>query len=144
MKKFILFIVLMLFSVPLFALDDCFSGAWYDPERPGEGIFLEVQAERVVGSYYTFRQNRLDWYVFASDEGREITLYQQELISYEPFNVINWEVGEVFIFPESQNNLVFTWRLDLDLSRDVSLPLCLTDCVRGFLYTRLTQPISCN
>lgn len=61
MKKLMISLVLagsLLSSVPVFALDRCNDGSWYNPDTNGIGLNIDVSDEFVVAYFYTYVAGR--------------------------------------------------------------------------------------
>lgn len=136
MKK-LFAIALLAVSANAFALDACFTGSWYDPENPGEGINVEVLDDILVVYFY---DESGQWTFFQGDE--------EKLDMYQPWAGGNDDVGDGYFVPVDNNTVEFGFDQLLDL-RDVTfwrpIPWCLrSDCERDFVFRRLTQPIPCE
>ena len=57
------------------ALDACYTGSWYDTQRDGEGINIEVLEELTVAYFYTFDKNdNQAWFTLLGD--KILTMHQ--------------------------------------------------------------------
>lgn len=135
--KALFLIVLMALAGSVMALDACYTGSWYDPAAPGEGISVEVLDEVVLVYFY---RADVQWFAFQGD-GEALTAYQ-------PFGGGVHDVGDGFFIPRGEDHADFGYDILLDL-RDISfqrpIPWCLRwDCADEMALTRLTQPIPCE
>ena len=146
MKNLILSLFLALFSTLAFSMDKCMTGAWYDPERSGEGIELVVLDTSVYGYMYTYRDLDVEWFVFTFNEPEveKGTLWRSVKVSNSPWAVGNHDVGDVDVVVQDNDNMLFFKNQILDLTSDASIPWCFTDCQREYPFVRLTQPIPCT
>ncbi len=122
-------------------IDACYSGSWYDPNVPAEGINIEVLVNQVLVYFYTYDvEGRQTWFVFQGDSEFQLTAY--DIINRETV-----DVGYGAVEPTGDNTLIFSYDfvLDLDLlSPTQPIPWCLhIGCSREVVYQRLTQPIPC-
>ena len=121
------------------AIDECMSGAWYAPDKDGEGIELTVLEDSLYGQVYTYHFNSPEWYVFSGDmEDDSYTLYKTIKTS-DPWKATVLEVGKMSLDVFDRDHIIFTMKLQMDLWRDVEFPMCLSDCVTVFEYERLTE-----
>jgi hypothetical protein len=148
MKK-LLAILLLAFSLNAVALDPCYTGSWYDPERDGEGLVIEVLGDTTLAYFYTysFHNSGQEWFLFQGD-GAILDAFDTIKHSEDPFVAEVFDVGYAVIEPVNENEITFlhSYVLDLEvLSEENPSPWCLHEaCTREYNYIRLTQPIDCE
>jgi hypothetical protein len=141
--------LLALYAAPALALENCDSGSWYDPDRAGEGINLEVTDSTVVMYFYTYSEGSHAFYVGVGDnddELVELTLYETVPGSLLEFPKEELEVGTAFVEKE-EGFLLWSYHLSLDADKvdNGHLPYCVGfHCDGEFVYERLTQPVACQ
>lgn len=117
MKKLLTYLLLVIFcciSVSAIAQD---SGAYYDPERSGEGLFLQTDVNVVAFGLFTFWDNGIDippvfspppppnpleifsnfpmWYVGSGEWGKkDATGDLYAVIAYDYPTTIDYKLGE--------------------------------------------------
>lgn len=145
MKAFILSVLLMI-SMPLMAMDACFTGSWYSPDRSGEGITLEVLDNKTVGYFYTYGSEGRAWYALVEGDSENIlTMYGTAKVSEIPFSVSTFDVGTASITAIDSDTLKFSYSLVIDIDNVDVNPWCLSGFCKGdYKYARLTQPIPCE
>ena len=121
------------------AMDQCMTGAWYSPDKDGEGIELTVLDDSLYGYLYTYKGTSPDWYVFAGPFGKNKVNLYKPIKTSNPWKATVHEVGTMGYDVIDDNHITFTMKLQMDLWRDVTFPLCLLDCTRVFEYERLTE-----
>ena len=137
-----LLLLLILFSVNAFALDECYTGSWF--EEPGEGINIEVlnplpdvdgMDERTIGYFYTYGPDgNHRWYVMDFGIGDVGPMYSTNAQGDES------EVGSASLDAIDSKTLLFVFNITQDLFNP---PWCLdASCVGELVMTRLTG--SCN
>jgi hypothetical protein len=133
------------------ALDKCMTGAWYDPARDGEGIELTVLDEDTIyGYFYTFRYDRTEWFSMLGGHdflAADMRVYRTVKNEASHFDATVWDVGSASVDLVTQDHIVFTFHLNLDLydGTEGGTPWCLHGgCNRQYEYVRLTQPIACS
>jgi len=146
--KTLLIVILLLISPSLHALDECMSGAWFDPERNGEGIVLEVLEEQTLGYFYTYGSQGRAWYVMLGEEALPdvelLTIYGTQLVSNIPYKVREFEVGSAFITVIDNDSIQFKYDLVLDVDSGNAIPWCMAGfCEGDYEYKRLTRPVPC-
>jgi hypothetical protein len=115
--KFFTFLLLVIFCGISVSANAQSSGAYYDPERSGEGLFLETDVNRVAFGLFTFWDNGVDvppvfsptpppnplqfvtnfpmWYVGAGEWGKkDATGDLYAVIAYEYPMTIDFKIGE--------------------------------------------------
>lgn len=142
------FAFLLLFSINVYAQDECMTGMWFDADRDGEGISLSVDGDQVYGTLYSYRGTQHDWFVFAGDRDTGTAeLFRTYAYGVSPWQVSTYSVGDLHYEVVDQNNMNFVVDLELDVTRfgsGATIPWCLGDyCQRSLVYTRLTDPIAC-
>lgn len=152
MKNFLLYVLItaLLAGIPYAIwgqsnepaqLDSCYSGSWYDPLDPGEGINVEVLDGYYVVYFYTYNADGQTWYVFQGDDNEALTAV--DVLDREPV-----DIGSGSFTPTSTNDAYFIWRFSLDLDKlspTTPIPWCLhSGCEGEVAYKRLTQPIPCE
>lgn len=152
--KYLLMTLLLLFSVPVLALDACVTGAWAsaDPDWNGEGISVQVlpadQQNKVVVYFYRPGTTNSRWYLFVGERPEDGEDYV-ELTAYSAvsYGAGGQETGTGSLSVTGDNTLEFSYEFKFDLSKlddpDVSIPWCL-GCNNTFEYVRLTTPIPCS
>ena len=146
MKKFLLSIVIMLFSVNAFALDACHAGAWNDVKRVGEGIAFEVnpKTDEVNGFFYTYdTDNSPFWYVLLGPEDNML-MYGGAKLTEEPFEAFIRPMGVAQILSVSDDLLVFAFDLSLKTDFRPCEEKKGDTCSGEFVYHRITQMIICE
>ncbi len=124
--------ILLMLSGSAFALDKCYNGPWYSPERSGEGIFLTVTDDTVAGAFYTYLIGEPFWTVFAGDPNKPMVMYTGQKVSEFPWKANVYELGFADVLPVTPDLIIFTWHLDI-------LPdgkFCLGQCDGQYVYTR--------
>ena len=136
-----LLIALLLFSSSAMTaeLPACYTGAWYDAERVGEGMFLEVlDGDVFTGSFYTYHELTPDWFIFEGIKN-DLVLSTGRKISENPFKIVEHKVGVGSILPVTDDLFIFTWKKDIDYWGKP----CLSQCDGQMVYTRITSPVKC-
>lgn len=138
--------LLFLLSFNLQAFDTCLSGNFYDPERDGEGIQLEMLGDVTAGFFFTHGSRGTVWYaLLASDGSGELDMYGMDKLSEYPFKTRSLITGNATIGFVDEDTLKFSYSLEFDIDRNANIPWCMHGgCVGKHLYTRLTQPFPCN
>lgn len=144
--KFLLAIALLIFAQSSFGLDRCMTGSWYDPERDGEGINIEVLEGQTFGYFYTYGlNNHKVWYLFQGKDDRNLTMYGTLKTSEDPFKAAEYDVGTASIRVFDEDFMLFEFQLRTDLSEDNAHKFCLANYCEGkYLYERITTPIPCG
>ena len=148
MKKVLIAILALLFAADAYALETCDTGSWYDPDRAGEGINLEVTEGTVVMYFYTYAEGSHAFYVGVGendDELVELTLYETVPGSLLEFPKEELEVGTA-ILEKEEGFLLWSYHLSLDADSlgNGHLPYCVGfHCDGDLIYERLTQPVAC-
>jgi len=148
MRIFVLVLFLGI-SFQVAALEKCMSGAWFDPERNGEGMVLEILDEQTLGYFYTYGSEGRAWYVMLGEDALPdvelLTIYGTAKVSNIPFVVREFDVGSAFISVIDNDSIRFKYDLVLDVDRDAAIPWCLAGfCEGDYTYQRLSQPIPCE
>jgi hypothetical protein len=138
----LLLAILLMSSTNVVALNQCYSGAWYDLERPGEGINLDISVKgQLSGFFYTFATTSHVWFAM-NGKPSDMTMYAVQKTSVDPWKATEFEVGAATILPITDDMIVFTYALHTDIYH-------LGDwCLKGYcsgqyVYTRITKPITC-
>jgi len=146
--KYFLTILLAIFSINAFALDECFTGSWYDKNRSGEGINIEVNkgGALTVAYFYTFDEDRRQtWFTFVGE--KTLTMYQTVLLDYDDFITDEESIGVGVVEPVTNDVLIFAYdRLIKWLPLEEKFVLCngkFETCSATYIYRRLTQPVAC-
>lgn len=147
--KFLLTFLLAIFSLNAMALDKCMSGSWYDPQRDGEGINVEVDATNMTVAYfYTFDRNESKaWYTLLGDG--YLAMFDTFKVDdkYLEFRTETQLVGSAILEPLTPDAMYFIYQFDLEY-KDGKKYECVTtpdfSCNGRYLYRRLTQPIPCG
>ena len=139
--KTLLAILLFGFTGNIFAIDACMTGAWYSPEREGEGINLEVGAEKLSGFFYTYYAENPHWFVFEGEDNFMLNLYTGHKISENPFKSLVTKVGTAKVLPVTDNILVFAYELELNYEGKPCINPESRACYGEFVYTRITDPV---
>lgn len=137
-----LFLLLILFSVNAFALDECYTGSWY--ESDGEGVHIVVRGDdSAYGFFFTYGQEGYPrWYVLSFGENDIGPIYSTTRYG-ESEHVIGSASLDVFE-AEGENapeTLLFVWNMTQDT---INPPWCLGGfCVGDLTMTRILTD-SCN
>ncbi len=137
--KVLLGIVFLLVAGSVQALDSCMTGSWYSTDRIGEGIQLEILEDKEIIYFFTYRNQKQVWYL--SIDG---VVYTTRKRNEDPFEVDTFKIGTSLIEVHDNDNLTFTYHLDLDIDRSAAIPWCLSQCYGVHSYIRLTQPLNCQ
>ena len=137
--RYVLAGILLLLSGSVFALDSCITGSWFDPERDGEGINIEVLEDKTLVYFYTYRNQKQVWFISVDN-----VVYTTRKKTEDPFSVDVFEVGSASIVAHDNDSLTFRFKLDIDIDRNAAIPWCLTQCFGEYEYVRLTQPVACQ
>lgn len=133
----LLIVIMFLLPAKSWALDACYTGSWYDPAAPGEGISVEVLEDQVL--VYFYREDG-EWFALQGSA--------DELVAYQPWAGEIVGVGWGFLLPVTEDSVVFAYDLLLDIEMAtprLPIPWCLrSDCADEKKLTRLTQPIDCG
>jgi hypothetical protein len=143
MKALLISLLLML-STSVFAVEQCHTGSWFNPDRNGEGINIEFNDGLVVAYFYTFDQDGQQvWYTMVGD--RVLTIETTVIVEDESdFITKTVDSGVADIEIITDNVLVFKYNLILDNDGDEFF-LCEGDqCKAERVYERITQPIPCG
>lgn len=135
--KFVLAIILMAIGLNAQASDPIVTGSWYNPDRDGEGISLEVD----VGYFYTYGIRGQSWYVL-----QKVT--PDKFIMWRPANLNEAaaNVGTATVDVIDNDTIIFSYRLALDLDkRGLAFPHCLGGhCSGVYEYIRQTHLMECE
>jgi hypothetical protein len=144
MKFMVLFAITVLFIGPVYAIENCMTGSWFNPAIDGEGINIEVTNEKVVGYYYSWYVER-DLHTFQGDNDHpyEVSLYAYTAVLRSGALKNEW-VGDVVIEAIDADTLRFMFLWKFDFHSTSSIPWCFTGCSGNIEYTRLTQPVACG
>lgn len=139
MKRLFSLIILLCMLAPttVHALDECFTGSWYDPATPNSGINIEVLENVVVAYFYTPGE----WLTMIADRPEDgyVDLRLMQTTGYGT-RYVGYAVIEII----DNNALFFNYNQKLDFYRvDAAIPWCI-GCSGEFEYIRLTQPIPCE
>lgn len=146
MRAFFLAILLM-FSTPLMAIDECFTGSWYDPiTNDGRGIDIQVMDTMVVGYYYTWYDNRRQLFILQGANDLKDGVALEGLhsgIKNGKSSVRHAGTAEIMV--SNNDTIIFThvWKYDW-LRENSPIPWCFVECDKQYRYKRLTQPIPCE
>ena len=143
--KTLLLILLLTFAGNVAALDECYTGSWYDPKRPGEGINIEVNSDVTVAYFYSFNEaGQQIWYSMLGDEYLAIEATAK-------LDDVDWvtkqvDIGVGVIEPITSTEINFRYNLLLEYVPEINdVVICEGDKCKGdFLYRRITQPIPCG
>ncbi|KAA9133467.1 hypothetical protein F3N42_03700 [Marinihelvus fidelis] len=133
-------------------LTECENGSWYDRERSGEGINLEVLDENFVAYFYTYepRGEIADqtWFLILGDNADGKATVHDVIAGYvdDGLDVAVMPVGSATFEYAGPDRLAFSWRMDLDLNRlgdGTVIPWCLSSCSGSLSLSRLTRPHPC-
>lgn len=131
------FAAVVLIAPRAWALDACYTGSWYDPAAPGEGVSVEVLDDTVLVYFY---RGDGEWFALQGDD--------VGLTAYQLWAGQVIEVGSGAFVPVGPNTAIFVYGLLLDLeiaSPQFPIPWCLrSDCSDEMELQRLTQPIPCE
>lgn len=132
-----LLIALLFLATPVYAFDQCMEGAWFDPNRDGEGIVFEVIDGTTFGFFYTYGMGlSQQWYTF-DGVGPVMSLRQTRVQSFDPLSVINDEVGSIVLTAIDVNTLHFVFSKTADFANNSIF--CFNGfCEFEYTYTRLT------
>ena len=140
--RYLLTLILTLLAVPVMAFDACMTGSWYDPQRDGEGINIEVLDDTVIAYFYRPGASNQRWYLMIGDrpEGGDARLGVYQSVGVDE---VYW-IGDALISVTGDNTLDFSYEFRYDMTRGGDdLPWCI-GCNGAFMYVRLTQPIPCD
>ena len=148
--KTLLMTVLFMVSGSVFALDECFTGSWFDPDRVGEGINVEVNKDGAltVAYFYTFdKRGRQIWYSMIGEE----TLVMESTVVVDDVDFITKtvDVGTAAVEPITNDVMVFGYVRLIEWN-PIRKEFTLCDkeaddtCEAIHVYRRLTQPIACT
>lgn len=148
MKGFLILLLLAL-TAPAFALDRCYSGAWYEPASSGEGIDLQISDEKVVLYRYAHLNGAPNYWVTSTEQSDSAVL---NFTAYQTMRTITgievFDVGSLQLTtnPQENSQLIMAWDYDIDLSKvNGATPWCLTGgCSGSKELTHLFQPIKCK
>lgn len=145
-KLFALAILALIFSLPIHALDSCYTGSWADPDRDGEGITIAVLDDgRTLSYFYTFGSEGRAWYVMVGGPDGLLDVYGADKQSEDTFSAFTSEVGAALIIPIDGDTITFEYDLELDIDRDASIPWCLGGhCSGAYTYRRLYGAGACE
>jgi len=150
MIRFILSLVLIFFSANAFSQDLCMSGSWYDTERDGEGIHLQIADTFLYGYIFEHRPGGMEWFTFLADRTEDTiaddymiaTLYRTVKLSESPYSSYSYPVGTVDMDFIDSGHITFVKDIKYDLMKlhdpNVSIPWCLAGCTKTYEYVRLT------
>ena len=143
-RLYLLILLLTAFTAPALALDPCYTGAWGDPDRDGEGITITVLDDgRTLSYFYTFGSEGRAWYVMVGTD--VLTMYGAEKRADDPFSAITAEVGAATLIPIDGDTIAFNYTLQLDVDRSAAIPWCLGGhCSGSYTYTRIADRGACN
>lgn len=136
----------LMFSTSAMAIDECFTGSWYDAEaNDGRGLDFQVLAnEQIAGYFYTWYGAERDLFLVAgSSEGGGDNLW---LSGYQSFYGGEMYAGTATISVVDNDTILFThtWKYDAR-NTDSTMRWCLNStCTGEYEFTRLTQPIPCE
>lgn len=142
--KGILLALLMMVSGSAAAFESCWTGAWYDPGRDGEGIVMEVLNDNVVVWFYrpgTASSQR--WYLMVGDNEPGT---HARLITYQQTHVggAALENGTAGVSMKGNDMMKFSYHFNYDFTtEDGGTPWCI-GCSDTTTYVRLSQPIPCE
>ena len=144
-------VVLMALCVPtsVQALDNCYSGNWYDPANDGEGINIEVTQDKVVGHFYTWRftDPQRDVYTLSGvNEANDFVMLDGYNDFYFFGDRVNMYTGDALLEVVDEDNIIFSWIWKHDrVSYPDIMRWCIgSHCSGSVRYTRLTQPTECQ
>lgn len=138
------FLVVSLFASPVVALDECFSGSWYDTSTSdGRGIDFQVLPnDRAAGYFYTWYGEERELFLIVSDDA------SSDDVTFKGFQSLfdsTYNVGTARIEVIDNNHMIFShdWKHD-HRNVDNTMRWCQYNCTATYEYTRLTQPIPCE
>lgn len=142
--RYMITLLLLTLSFNAIALDACFTGAWYDEERVGEGINLEAHEKFTSGFFYGFDKNTKPiWYAMLGDE--ILTMSVAIVVEDKTFITKEEDVGVAQVVPLADGVIRFRYTLIAEVDEDGDLKLCKGDhCTGDYIYTQLTRPIPCD
>lgn len=146
-RLYLLMALLMAFTAPALALDPCYTGAWGDPDRDGEGITISVLDDgRTLAYMYAFGSEGRAWYVMTSRPDGALTMFGALKTSEDPYNANTHNVGDATITPIDGDTIEFTYSLRLDIDRkNATIPWCSNNlCEGSYTYTRIYGAGACN
>ncbi len=133
-----LLFISVFFSTPLFALDSCLSGSWYNPDNPGSGIDVQVLENQTVAYYFAYGSAGQAWYVMLGEDQN----LRMISTSRQGNDVSEFDVGSARIEPIDNNTISFSYDIIIDAS---TRSWCLSwFCSDELIYKRLTTPIPCD
>lgn len=145
--KLLLITLITLFSANAFALDQCYSGAWYEPATSGEGIDLQVSDEKIVLYRYAYLNGKPNYWV-TSLPNTDTDTYQfranQTLKSDGVIDV--YDVGTITL-KTSEGRLMMSWNYDINIQQSAAggSIWCLSgECSGSKELIRLFQPVACK
>ena len=142
------FLVVALFASPVVAIDECFTGSWYDTStEDGRGIDIQVLPnDRVAGYFYTWFQNDSsidrELFLIVANDAAEFPV---TFAAYQSLFTSTYNVGTAKLELIDNDHMIFShnWKHDHH-NTDNTMRWCFSDCIAEYEYTRLTQPIPCE
>mgnify|MGYP001086580164 CR=1 FL=1 len=144
--KNLLFSILagLMFSTSAMAIDECFSGSWYDTSSDdGRGIDFQVLPnDRAAGYFYTWYGEERELFLIVSEDSTGDSL---SFSGYQSLYAGTGFVGTATIDVIDNNHMIFShdWKYD-HRNNGNTMHWCFTNCNATYEYTRLTKPIPCE
>jgi len=136
--------LLLLISTSAFAsgsLPSCYSGSWYDTDRNGEGIDLQVLEHTNLFYFYTFVGKDQMWFTGLGKD-TNFTLYYTTKSHENPFITSTDPIGTATIKFVDNDVMLFTFDVP---NKPPAGDWCLeTSCSGKYVYERLTSLIKCD
>jgi len=142
--KALIVVGFLMFMQSAFALKPCHIGSWYDPDRKGEGINIEVINGLKVAYFYTFDDDGDQvWYTMI---GEEIMTIMTTIKIYDDKQFITKTVDTGVAILEALTNDVIRFKFDRIIEYNEGYPeVCEGDTCSGeYIYRRITQPVPCE
>jgi hypothetical protein len=139
MHKVILAIALCA-SFSAHALDTCLSGSWFNPERSGEGMDINI-TEDVVVAYWFGHLDGTAWFVAVGpNDGAKVQLDIYQTLEGGDEKIIEDKIGEMQI--SHDEFMLIDYQLHLDLrqlgAENIAIPWCLSQfCSGSWQYSSL-------
>ncbi len=146
-----LFILIFLFGLvgSVQALDNCYSGSWYDSTTSdGRGIDIQVlDSGLVTGYFYTWHSERRELFLLTTNPDAKKDEAFVQLDGWQSLVAGTSLVGEARLEAGENGTLIFShsWVNDMHNTAN-TMRWCVTGCDAVYTYQRLTQPVTlpCN
>lgn len=135
--------LLFLFSSGAMAIEACHTGSWYDPDRDGEGVNIEVIDGITVAYLYTFdHEDRPSWYTMLGDQ--YLAMYQTVVVPDKTEFITKTQPVGVAQFELLTDDIIyFNYLIDIVYKDGLKYECNYDRCKGSYVYRRITQPIPC-